>query len=45
MRLGEKYSHGTQLALKYGGHVERLGNKIQTLGKYVGYVAPETGER
>tara|TARA_R100001244_G_scaffold128385_1_gene99306 strand:- start:245 stop:520 length:276 start_codon:yes stop_codon:yes gene_type:complete len=45
MRLAEKYSHGAQLATKYGGHAERLGQKIGVAGKYVGMVHQPTGEK
>ena len=45
MRLAQKYSHGAQLATKYGGHAERLGQKIQTAGKYVGMLDKGYGEK
>ena len=45
MRLSQKYSHGAQLATKYGGHAERLGQKIGVAGKYVGMVHQPTGEK
>jgi hypothetical protein len=45
MRLSQKYSHGAQLATKYGGHAERLGDKIQTAGKYVGMLHKGYGEK
>ena len=45
MRLSEKYSHGAKLATKYGGHAERLGDKIQTAGKYVGMLDKGYGEK